>query len=967
MKSIALTLMLCVGVTAQVWYPFSPNPSRLGQSVWLDDTAATPIDEPHRITIRDGHFATSSGERVRFLAATITGAACYPDTNSAKAMAQWIRRIGYNAVVLRLWDYTGTGGQYPLLWRFGTRRSTEPFDSSQFDRLLYLMAELRRNGLYIALTTDGFIPLPDDGVARTDSLQFPWNVRYVQYIDSTYRALHRSVLERLLTAHNPYTGLRVGDDPALALLLLPDNNSLFAWWRSSALKALLPSAHQQMLHAQWNAFLRSRYTSTVQLQQAWRSIPRSSTDRITDGSFEDVFAQSWFLASANGAQAVLDYSDADKISGQRSARIRIAPNAAGANVWDVFLYQTGATLEPHKVHVLRFWAKTTAPAGKTIQVSILRNGYPWESLGLTQQVRLTPSWQRTELRFIATDSVPALVAFAVGGSNGDVFLDSIFLAPQLTDGLHAEESLEQASVILLHPDSTPTPERLRDAALFLTQLETSYYASMYRFIRGRLGLRILVGGGTDFSSANDLVAIDTLDFTTATVGNGGISSGPNGEWYASTDASLDAAWGSTIYLASLAARKQKPLFIASYTVPYPCPFINEIATYAGCYCLYQDWDGIAVFNTFTSLHFPWDRIQENNFWSAEAVYALHALIPPLSTAFRSAAIEPSTERVHINLSRDLLEHPYLQRSAYFLPSPTDSRIPFLRSVRIDSLDAQSPSFMPQLIIPDFNRDGGLDMSAVVTEGAQLRWNQPAGQLSINTPRLLGFQGRMGSFFQTYRDGITIEHLGTASMASLLWASLDARPISASQRSFLALTTRTQNEGAKWTGTNSLWQGWGNGSTQVEATAVAISIASDYDSLAVIPLGDDGLPMTDYTVPIQRIRGGFRFILDQRQIPTAWFVVTQYRLLHASEQTDACELAVSPHPLTADGGYALLPEDWRGGTLELWDTHGRCIIQQRVNASKRAVPLSFAGTNAGTYLLIARSGGRTWSQKVLVLP
>lgn len=216
--------------------------------------------------------------------------------------------------------------------------------------------------------------------------------------------------------------------------------------------------------------------------------------------------------------------------------------------------------------------------------------------------------------------------------------------------------------------------------------------------------------------------------------------------------------------------------------------------------------------------------------------------------------------------------------------------------------------MPQLIIPDFNRDGGLDMSAVVTEGAQLRWNQPAGQLSINTPRLLGFQGRMGSFFQTYRDGITIEHLGTASMASLLWASLDARPISASQRSFLALTTRTQNEGAKWTGTNSLWQGWGNGSTQVEATAVAISIASDYDSLAVIPLGDDGLPMTDYTVPIQRIRGGFRFILDQRQIPTAWFVVTQYRLLHASEQTDACELAVSPHPLTADGGYALLPED-----------------------------------------------------------
>lgn len=967
MKGIALTVMMSAVTTAQVWFPFSPNPSRLVQSVWLSDTATVSIGEERRITIGDGHFTTANGERIRVLAATIAGSACYPDSNSAKAMARWIRRIGYNAAILRLWDYTGPGGRYPLLWRYGTRKSSEQFDSSQLDRLLYLMAELRRNGLYIALTCDGFIPLPEDGVVHTDSLQFPWNVRYVQYVDSIYRVLHCSILDRLLTAYNPYTGVRVGDDPALAFLLLPDNNSLFSWWRSPVLQTLLPSTHRQQLGMQWNTFLRSRYGTTAQLRLGWRSAPRSNTDRITDGSFENVFAQSWYLTTANGAQAALDFSDADKIHGSRSARIRIAPNASGANTWDVLFYQTGAELETHKVHVLRFWAKTTVPAGKTIMVSILRNSYPWENFGLLREVRLTLTWQRYELRFTATDSIPAFIAFGVGGSDGDVYLDSMSLAPQQTDGLLPEESLEQATVRLLPPDSTTTPERLRDATLFLTELEKNYYTSMYYFIRDTLGLRILVGGGTDFASASDLVALEVLDFTTATVGNGGIYGGSGGQWYASTEASLDAAWGSTVYLSSLAARERKPLFLAGYTIPYPCPFINEIATYAGCYSLYQDWDGIAVFNTFMSLRFPWDHIQQENFWSSEAVYSLHALIPVLSRAFRHGAIAPSTERMHINISRELLEHPYLQRSAYFLPSPTDSRIPFLRTVRIDSLNAQAPSFMPQLAIPEFNRDGGLDMSAVVTEGEQLRWNQPAGQLAINAPGLIGFHGRMGSYYQTYRDGITIEHLGSVSMTSMLWTSLELRPISASQRSFLALTTRTQNEGAQWSGTNSLWQGWGSGTTQVEATAIAISIPSDYDSLAVIPLGDDGLPLTSYTVPIQRIRGGFRFILDQRQIPTVWFSISQHRLLYKPEQTDSSDLAVYPQPLTPAGGYALLPEDWNGGTVEIWDLYGRRIIQHHVEADRRVVHLPSADMSSGVYVLVADSGTRIWRRKVLVQP
>ena len=961
-----LLVVLTVAVSAQVWYPFSPNPFRLRQSEWLGDTTTTAITESRRITIRDGHFATASGERIRLLAATITGASCYPDRTAAKAMAAWIRAIGYNAVVLRLWDYTGAGGNYPLLWRYGTRRSSQPFDQAQLDKLLYLMAELRRNGLYIALTCDGFIPLPDDGVSGVDSIQFPWNVRYIQFVDSIYSIRHRSVLQRLLTTYNPYTGLRVGDDPALALLLLPDNNSLFAWWKSPGLQSYLPPSQQQKLRAAWNAYLRQRYGTTNQLKVAWRTVPRSTDNRITDGSFEDFFAQSWILATSTGTQAILDFSDADKIHGSRSARIRISPNAVGTNPWDVLLYQTGATLEPHTIYRLEFWAKTTNPQGKTIRISILRNGYPWEELGLNKDLTITSSWQRYAVDFIATDSVPAFIGIGVGGSQGDVFLDSVALAARPTEGLRQGESIEQATVLLLPPDSTTTPERLRDATQFLTMLQERYYAGMYQFIRETLGLRILVGGGTDFAAANDLVALKKLDFTTASVGNGGIYNytGPNSQWYASSDGSLDALWGSTIYLASLAALEGKPLFIASYTIPYPCPFINEILTYAPSYCLYQDWDGIAVYNTFSwNNQPPWDRIIPNSFWSTEAVYSLHALIPGIRRAFLIGAIQPSTDQVRIQLSRDILEHPYLQRSAYYLPSPTDSRIPFFRTIRFDSLNAHAPSFMPHLLIPDFNREGGLDLSAMLADREQLHWNQHDGWLRINTPRFIGFHGRMRNFIGTYRDGITLEHTGTAQMASLVWASLDSLPIASSQRSLLILSTRTQNEGARWTENISLWQGWGDGTTQLEATTIAVTFPSRYDSLSVIPIGDNGQPLSNVTVPIQRVRGGFRFVIDQRQVPTPWFAIKQYHLLNRSEDASSEDITVYPNPLTTPRGNIILPEDWSGGTVEVWDIRGSCVWVQDVEAGRHIV--SFDDIGSGFYLVTAKSGAQVWRHPIVV--
>jgi hypothetical protein len=271
--------------------------------------------------------------------------------------------------------------------------------------------------------------------------------------------------------------------------------------------------------------------------------------------------------------------------------------------------------------------------------------------------------------------------------------------------------------------------------------------------------------------------------------------------------------------------------------------------------------------------------------------------------------------------------------------------------------------MPHLLIPDFNREGGLDLSAMLADREQLHWNQHDGWLRINTPRFIGFHGRMKNFIGTYRDGITLEHTGTAQMASLVWASLDSLPIASSQRSLLILSTRTQNEGARWTENISLWQGWGDGTTQLEATTIAVTFPSRYDSLSVIPIGDNGQPLSNVTVPIQRVRGGFRFVIDQRQVPTPWFAIMQYHLLNRSEDAPSEGITIYPNPLTTPRGNIILPEDWSGGTVEVWDIRGSCVWVQDVEAGRHIV--SFDDIGSGFYLVTAKSGAQVWRHPIVV--
>jgi len=74
-------------------------------------------------------------------------------------------------------------------------------------------------------------------------------------------------------------------------------------------------------------------------------------------------------------------------------------------------------------------------------LAVSQTQYPWESLGLNQQVSLTSEWQLFDLDFVAksTDENARLI-FDLGGHNIPVDIDAVLLQRNSEVVLHGEDS-----------------------------------------------------------------------------------------------------------------------------------------------------------------------------------------------------------------------------------------------------------------------------------------------------------------------------------------------------------------------------------------------------------------------------------------------------------------------------------------------------------------------------------------------
>jgi hypothetical protein len=83
-------------------------------------------------------------------------------------------------------------------------------------------------------------------------------------------------------------------------------------------------------------------------------------------------------------------------------------------------------VQANQRYTLIFTARADAP--RTISFGVARGSSPWTTLGLYDQIELTPEWQRFERAFVIPQDEPnARIHFDVGAGDASVELASVTL------------------------------------------------------------------------------------------------------------------------------------------------------------------------------------------------------------------------------------------------------------------------------------------------------------------------------------------------------------------------------------------------------------------------------------------------------------------------------------------------------------------------------------------------------------
>lgn len=254
------------------WYPFvlpakmdPDSPANIGKLV-LDP----PAGKHGFCKVKDGHFYFEDGTRAKFWGTNLCFNACFPIKEQAEIIADRLAFFGFNAVRLHHMDFyfepkgifkdTNPESKDPQT------KKTGELSEKQLGRLDYLIYQLKQRGIYVDmnLLVRRHFTLAD-GVVDADKLD--GGAKPMSMFDPKLIGLQKQYAKDLFTHYNPYTKLRYCDDPAIALIEITNENSIFAFWKQDrlnawspySLKSPIPAYYIKELDTLWNDWQKERY------------------------------------------------------------------------------------------------------------------------------------------------------------------------------------------------------------------------------------------------------------------------------------------------------------------------------------------------------------------------------------------------------------------------------------------------------------------------------------------------------------------------------------------------------------------------------------------------------------------------------------------------------------------------------------------------------------------------------------
>jgi hypothetical protein len=399
------------------YFPFEPSADPFADNCLLDlrNLNEKTAGESGFLQRTGDHFSLGNGHPVRFWAVNVGVPNSSQDRSSVDYLARKLAKLGVNMVRFHsaLFD----------------KSDPTQIDAKQLDNLFYLISAMKREGIYTYLSF--YYPLwvdasnPKLALRGYDKLKNK-NPFSLLYFDPHMQEIYRGWARQLLSTKNPYTGLALARDPALGIVEITNEDSLFFWtfsqknipaekWTELENQYGSAGAHQASLYDAYGMtsngvqrFGAERISDQVRFlaqtqRTAYSSITRFLKDELHFGGL--VNSSNWYTADTAilGAIDRWTENDGDMIDQHGYLQPQVTGDGAGYSVRADSTFKSAASvLEPTNTP-LRFFRT---------------NGYPQ----ITSEIGWTnPNRYRTDSVFLSAaygslQNIDGLFFFAVGSN-----------------------------------------------------------------------------------------------------------------------------------------------------------------------------------------------------------------------------------------------------------------------------------------------------------------------------------------------------------------------------------------------------------------------------------------------------------------------------------------------------------------------------------------------------------------------
>ena len=215
----------------------------------------------------------------------------------------------------------------------------------------------------------------------------------------------------------------------------------------------------------------------------------------------------------------------------------------------------------------------------------------------------------------------------------------------------------------------------------------------------------------------------------------------------------------------------------------------------------------------------------------------------------------------------------------------------------------------------------------MSDNGELNWDNDL--FWVKNEKFVGLTG----WLQDYENLIVgdLNLLSAGNVSTLIWITLENRPLNQSKTSLITLTSRAQNQGMIWDDIVTVHDDWGHSPTEIQAINVYLKLRIIADSIHVYPLDETGAVTGNFETVLPDNPNQFKVLLKQSETRTLWFGIEAFGDLIEENAIDAPAIPenygltrIYPNPFNARTVIEVnLPETDQNEIL-IYDINGRSV-------------------------------------------